>query len=170
MEGAPLWLEWRGRMRAYRGRIEIQAGRGEEVHAASFIRERRLAFDRALTKNQPELERIGLHEIFHFVWARLGNPWRRKWELLLRGELNRGARGELGWSSEWRKRKLAAADVTGRTRRWREYVCESFCDSAAWMYGRLAEHEEFTLARRFLPSRRTWFRHWAGHQRGGVRI
>ena len=27
-----------------------------------------------------------------------------------------------------------ARDIAGRTRHWREYCCESFCDTAAWLY------------------------------------
>src|ERR1035441_9078694 len=55
------------------------------------------------------------------------------------------AGGELSVSAEWRKRALRAADIDGRTRRWREYCCESFCDTAAWLYSARELHEEFTL-------------------------
>ena len=40
---------------------------------------------------------------------------------------------------------LRPEDGAGRTRRWREYCCESFCDTAAWMYSGVERHEEFTL-------------------------
>jgi hypothetical protein len=123
------------------------------VHAGAFLRERRIAFDCALA----EFPRILVHELFHFAWLRAGNPVRRSFEELLRRERAAGALGELGWSSEWRKRALAADDVRGPTRRWREYCCESFCDTAAWMYSGSARHPEFTLARRFRHRRQAWF-------------
>ncbi len=109
--------------------------------------------------DQPmEFARIFLHELFHFVWLRAGNPLRRSWETLLEGELRRGARGELGWSADGRKRRLGPRARASRSRRWREYACESFCDTAAWLLGGAGEHGEFTLARRFRENRRCWFR------------
>jgi hypothetical protein len=44
-----------------------------------------------------------------------------------------------------------------RNRRWREYCCESFCDTAAWLYAGVARHEEFTLAAPLRAARRKWF-------------
>lgn len=123
------------------------------VHAAAFLRERRIAFDCA----RREFPRILVHELFHFVWLRAGNTVRRSFEELLRREREAGARGELGWSAEWRKRALAPADITVRTRKWREYCCESFCDTAAWMYSGTVAHSEFTLSRRFRDFRQRWF-------------
>ena len=67
------------------------------------------------------------------------------------------AKGELGWSAEWRKAKLTAADGERRSRRWREYCCESFCDTAAWLYSVTSSHAEYTLAGRFRIARRRWF-------------
>jgi hypothetical protein len=54
-----------------------------------------------------------------------------QWEALLLAER---ARGEAGWSAEWRKAALSDADRRHRTRRWREYACEAFCDSAAALW------------------------------------
>ncbi|MBV8732209.1 MAG: hypothetical protein JO336_20565 [Acidobacteriia bacterium] len=68
-----------------------------------------------------------------------------------------GARGELGWSAEWRKRELTEKDVQTRSRLWREYCCESFCDTAASIYSGKPEHKEFTLALRYRERRKTWF-------------
>jgi hypothetical protein len=123
------------------------------VHAGSFLRARRILFDCAAA----EFPRIFVHEVFHFVWLRAGNPRRSDYEQLLRDEARVGARGELGWSSEWRKRKLTATDRNSGTRRWREYACESFCDTAAWLYSGTGEHEEFTLSNRFRSRRVKWF-------------
>jgi hypothetical protein len=124
------------------------------VHAGSFLRERRMVFDCTRT----EFARIFVHEVFHFVWLRAGNPARLSYERLLENERREGARGELGWPAEWRKRQLSASDVSERSRRWREYCCESFCDTAAWLYSGVRKHEEFTLARRLCALRRAWFR------------
>src|SRR4029077_6557643 len=91
------------------------------------------------------------------VWLRLGNDRRRSYERLLAGEIRGEGHGELGWSAEWRKGKLARHDCTVRTRRWREYCCESFCDTAAWLYAGVARHEEFTLVKQARSARRAWF-------------
>jgi hypothetical protein len=124
------------------------------VHAGSFVRQRRIAFDCAAA----EFPRIFVHELFHFVWVRAGNPVRWSYEELLVGEFRSRAHGELGWSAEWRKAELARKDVRRRDRRWRDYCCESFCDTAAWLYSGVARHAEFTLAQRCRKSRREWFR------------
>ena len=134
----------------------VPSGPRGAVHAGSFVRERRMAFD----CSRREFPRIFVHELFHFVWARLGNPARRSYEGLVKGEWQAGARGELGWSAEWRKRALAAGDVRRRGRRWREYCCESFCDTAAWLYSGARRHREFTLATGRRARRRAWFVQW----------
>ena len=123
------------------------------VHAGSFLRERRIALNCTLA----ELPRIFVHEVAHFIWLRLGNPSRLRYEDVMRAEIAARARGELGWSAEWRKDALTAHDVAGRTRRWREYCCESFCDTAAWLYSGIKSHNEFTLGRRWRRERRAWF-------------
>jgi hypothetical protein len=92
------------------------------------------------------------------VWLRAGNPLRRSYELLIENEMLHQAWGELGWSAESRKQALRAAERLRRSRRWREYVCESFCDSAAWVFAGLRSHEEFTLMLRYRHARRAWFR------------
>jgi hypothetical protein len=141
-------------------RLEVRHGlkdRRGEVHAGAFLRERRIAFDAALAADPREFARIFVHELFHFVWRRLGNLRRWSYEDLLREELQRHARGELGWSAEWRKRALQPDDPRVRAKRWREYACESFCDTAAWIYSNVRSHEEFTLTPRFRERRRKWF-------------
>ena len=127
--------------------------RSGPVHAGSFLRERRIAFN----CTNAEFPRILVHELFHFVWLRLGNPRRRLWEEQLRGEIRSGTSGELGWSAEWRKADLTARDARSRTRSWRLYCCESFCDTAAWLYSGTKAHDEFTLAGKVRLSRRRWF-------------
>lgn len=159
-------LGWAPDLRAWRGKLRFGPGPGQEVHAASFLRQRRIVLDTSLQSNPGELSRIGLHELFHFVWVRLGNRTRREWEELLRREVSQGAGGELGWSAEQRRQAVRAADVAGRTRRWRGYVCESFCDTAAWAFGTLRRHGEFSLERPFRSLRRRWFAEFRRHHKG----
>jgi hypothetical protein len=127
------------------------------IHAGSLLRERRILLETTLAADPAEFARIFVHEWFHFVWLRLGNPRRLSYERLLEHEIAGKARGELGWSAEWRKDALDRSDRLDRTRRWREYVCESFCDSAAWLYADAGCHPEFTLPARFRRGRREWF-------------
>jgi hypothetical protein len=123
------------------------------VHAGCFLRQRRIVLD----CTRAEFPRIFVHEVFHFVWMKTGNPTRRAFERLVAAEWRAHIPGELGWSAEWRKMELTAADVRSRSLRWREYCCESFCDTAAWLYSGLARHPEFTLGARTARLRRIWF-------------
>jgi hypothetical protein len=170
LEGGAIPIVWRGGLRARQGRLLTGPGPGDAVHAASFIRRRELVLDRQLREQPGELARIAIHELFHFVWVRLGNPARSAWEAVLKDELAAGAPGELGWSSHWRKDRLRPEDCARRSRRWREYACESFCDTAAWLFGLLARHEEFSLAARRRRRREAWFARFRGHREGGLRI
>jgi hypothetical protein len=125
--------------------------------AGASIPQRLILLDAAVLARHGEFERILIHELFHFAWVRLSNQKRVAWEELLAGELRKRVNGELGWSAEWRKKILTRADPRLRTPQWRRYACESFCDSAAWMFAGLRAHDEFTLA---VPSRRLrqrWF-------------
>ena len=79
------------------------------------------------------------------------------WEEVLAGEFRERVKGELGWSAEWRKATLTRTDPRLRTPQWRRYACESFCDSAAWLYSGARRHPEFTLPARFRIPRRDWF-------------
>jgi hypothetical protein len=110
----------------------------------------------ALRCNPGEFRRILIHELFHFSWRRLSNERRREWETIINAEHQMRARGELGWSAELRKLGLQAEDRSGRNRRWREYLAESFCDTAAY-YFRRGTHEEHTLRERFRQKRERWF-------------
>ena len=144
-------------LRAEKGQLRSGSGTGHEVHAGSFIHGRKVVLESGLAARPRELARVLVHEVFHFVWLRVGNPLRRSYERLLETEMARQAWGELGWSAESRKRSLRIVDRLRRSRRWREYVCESFCDSAAWLLAGLRAHEEFTLALGHRRARREWF-------------
>lgn len=162
LAGQPIRVRFAPAPRAHRGRLHSRQSPGQAVHAATFVRDRLMVLDEELLREPPELARILVHEISHFAWARLGNRVRRSWENLLRDEFGGRARGELGWSAEWRKERLVQADLRRRTRRWREYACESFCDSAAWLLSGGAPHAEFTLAPRRRSERRRWFERTLG--------
>jgi hypothetical protein len=155
--GSPIRVEFLPALSARRGGLLSRSDIGMPVHAATFLRQRRIVLDTALTSNRRELERILAHEICHFVWMRLGNPRRRLYEALLASELRRRVRGELGWSAEWRKERLSQRDRLDQTRRWRDYCCESFCDTGAWVLAGRGRHAEFTLPLDERARRRAWF-------------
>lgn len=138
-------------------RASLEAPGGRPAHAASSIRNRGIYLERALQDDPAELARVLIHELFHFVWVRLSNQARWSWEAVLQAEHRSRARGELGYSAEWRKQELNGRDVASRNRRWREYACESFCDSAAWYYS-ATDSPEHTLARQWTCRRADWLR------------
>ena len=158
VRGLPIEITYLPELKARRG--QLLSGKtegGREVHAGCFLRERRIVLDAALKTRPRELARILTHELFHFAWLRLGNPQRRRYEDLLQGEIQKRIRGELGWSAERVKATLSRSDRMSRTRRWREYACESFCDTAAWLFAGSGGNEEFTLPSAARRARRTWF-------------
>jgi hypothetical protein len=154
-----LWITADPKLTYYRGRLLSGfPNLGTAIYAAAFIRQRRIVLESALLSRPSRLRLILTHELFHFVWARLGNKARREFAVLLRRELKAGARGELGESSSVRKAALTNTDrLRGSTERWREYVCESFCDTAAWFYSAHPDCADFTLSRRWKTIRRRWF-------------
>ena len=162
LQGAPIRISVRADLRSYRGKIV--EGRGTPVHAATFIRQRRVVLDAELLASDRELKRILIHELFHFVWVRLGNSTRHSFEQLVKSQF--GARGELGWSAEYRKDELAQSNIRRRDRKWREYCCEAFCDTAAAIYAGAGRHAEFTLGK---PARRKRIE-WFGNSLGSGRI
>ncbi|MEO5925936.1 MAG: hypothetical protein ABIR70_19105 [Bryobacteraceae bacterium] len=141
-------------------RVIIRASLGPHLAATSITR-RIIYLDREVLGQRGDFERILVHELFHFVWVRLANQTRRDWEGVLSREFERRAKGELGWSAEWRKLKLQAKDLSARTPAWRQYVCESFCDSAARVYSGLSEHDEFTLSPLWVRRRTAWLQNLA---------
>jgi len=137
-------------------RVELRQTLGAHL-AATHIPRRIILLDACLLAQPGEFERILVHEIFHFAWVRLSNQTRRSWEGVLAKEFANRARGELGWSAEWRKAKIGPADIRRRTPGWRRYVCESFCDTSAWLYAGLRRHDEYTLGAGPRRARRDWF-------------
>ncbi len=152
--GSPICLRMQAELRAYRGKLLSGAERGTAVHAASFIRRREIVLESALAARPGHLRFILAHEIFHFVWPRLGNGLRAEFRALLAQELDSGARGELGESAEVQKLQLARNDSETT---WREYVCESFCDSAAALCSGVDGGADRRLAARWRDRRKKWF-------------
>ena len=156
--GLPIEIRFAPSLRARNGKLlSGKTAHGKEVHAASFLRRRRIVLDAALKRRPRELTRILVHELFHFAWLRLGNRKRRSFEALIGREMHAGVPGELGWSAEHLKVALGRSDSALRTRAWREYCCESFCDTGAWMFSGARRHHEFTLPVRARSGRRVWF-------------
>jgi len=152
---------------ADRRRLYSNRPHGQPVFAGSFIRKREIILDEELKRQPRELARILVHELFHFAWVRLGNPARRSYEELLRLEGKQRARGELGWSAELRKNALSRSAHSNHPL-WRDYLCESFCDTAAWLYSGVRRHPEYTLSARHRKRRAAWFR--AEFHRGVIPI
>jgi hypothetical protein len=136
--------------------VEIRRSLGSHLAGASISR-RLIFLDAAVLARRGEFERILVHELFHFAWVRLSNQKRVAWEQVLAAELRERVKGELGWSSEWRKQALTRADFRFRAPKWRRYACESFCDTAAWLFAGLRTHDEFTLSVASRRLRRRWF-------------
>jgi len=147
-------VRFRPALTAAGGRLLSETGRGRPVHAGSFIRKREIVLESELRSAPQELARIFVHELFHFAWVRLGNVRRKAFEGLLGAELAARARGELGWSAQERKSALKGV---GTGPFWRAYICESFCDTAAFLYAGCERHEEFTLRPRWRGKRARWF-------------
>lgn len=169
LKGRSVSLRFVPALTADHRRLYSDRPRGQPVYAGSFIRKRRIVLDQELEHQPRELARILVHELFHFVWVRLGNPARRSYEALVREEWKKRARGELGWSAESRKRVLVKGSYRSRSSApWRDYLCESFCDTAAWVYSGVRRHPEYTLAARHRNRRAEWFQ--AAFERGAIPI
>jgi hypothetical protein len=155
-DGQPILIEFRPQLRALRGKLVSGGDYGSPVHAGSFLRERRIVLDRALLRSPAERDRILAHELFHFVWWRSGRKMRAAYEALIAAEFDSGKTGEMAWSAEWRRNDLISGDREGRTRRWREYLCESFCDTAAAYALGIESHPEITLGPGARRRRHQW--------------
>lgn len=154
IDGSPIHLQFLPELTVCRRKLLTgEPTRGKAVHAASFLRERRIILEEALLR-RPSLLRLMLtHEIFHFVWVRLSNRSRRAFEQVLIQEHIASAIGELGESSEVARELLQPDDRALRSLRWRSYICESFCDTAAWRYSGVKRHRYFRLAEQWRKQR-----------------
>ncbi len=142
---------------AQRGRLGCDPSSGAPVYAAAFLRDRKIILEAALLSDSQGFRLILMHELFHFVWMHLGNSARAEFADVLLKEWKHGARGELGESSAVRKELLREGAVTGNAKPWRDYVCESFCDTAGWLYADAGDNDLFTLRKRWREGRKAWF-------------
>ena len=154
--GHPIRVRVQPDLTSLGGKLVSGVGKGTAVHAGSFMRKRVIVLEEALLRFPRRLNRIFIHEVFHFAWLRLSNYQRRQYEQLLEAEIRLRAKGELGWSAESLKETLTTADLRRRTVKWRAYACESFCDTAGWMFGNSGPYAEMTLHKRFRDRRRIW--------------
>jgi hypothetical protein len=153
MQGSPILLSFLPELSASRGKLlSGSTERGQPVYAASFLRERRIVLESSLLERNDELRLILTHELFHFAWLRLGNKSRSGYAALLEDECRSGARCELGESSDVAKSRCSAGPKA-----WRNYACESFCDTAACLYAGLEAHPAFQLGKRWRKRREDWF-------------
>ncbi len=157
MYGRPLRIRFLPSLTVGSGKLYSHRECGQPVYAGSYIRRREIVLDRELARRPKELARILTHELFHFAWVRLSNEIRRSYGKLVRGEWKRHARGELGWSAESRKSAFSHRPPAASHPRWREYICESFCDTGAWLYSGVRRHDEYTLGARDRKLRAAWF-------------
>jgi hypothetical protein len=151
-------VSFRPHLTAYKGKLLSKSPHGDAVYAGSFLRQRKIVLDELMLRTPRVLERIFVHEVFHFVWSKLGSKLRASYEELVLEEFASRVEGELGWSAESLKQQLAASDRHKRTRRWKDYLCESFCDTAGWLFGSATRYSEMTLGRAERDARRRWFR------------
>jgi hypothetical protein len=156
LRGRRIQVSYQPELTAHRGKLLSRSSKGTAVLAGTFIGERRIILDEDLLATPRHLTRIFIHEVFHFVWSRLGNSLRASYEELLDREFARRARGELGWSAESMKAMLNPEDRLLRSKRWREYLCESFCDTGGWVFGKPGLYSERTLAPTFRKARHEW--------------
>ena len=141
--------------------LPLENGQRDATHAVSFIPERYVVLNADLFHRRVELGRILYHELCHFLWPRLGNPKRRRFQAHIVRELRTGIRGELGYSSEYRKQNIKSTirqklSSAANRRRTLDYVCESFCDTGSFVLlgnERRKGHSEYSLSRRALRER-----------------
>jgi hypothetical protein len=163
LQGSPIALKFQPELTACRGKLlSGRPERGRAVHAASFLIERQIVLERRLLSEKDELRLILTHELFHFIWRKLGNRRRAEYESLVEEEHRNRARGELGESSGVAQEVLTDEDRALRSKRWKNYVCESFCDTGAWLYAGVARNEHFRLAEKWKQMRARWLASLSG--------
>ena len=158
LRGDRIAVIYRPALTAWKGDLLSKSQKGDSVYAGCFLRKRRIVLEQGMLRTPRVLERIFVHEVFHFVWPRLGKPVRDSFHMLIAREMKRGVGGELGWSGESIKTNLTEQDRVTQSRRWKDYLCESFCDTAGWYFGSARQYSELTLGRESRAERRRWVR------------
>jgi hypothetical protein len=158
LTGSPIHVRLVAEPHDYRGDLLSGGPRGTPIDGASFLRRREIVLDQALLRRPGRLALILSHEVAHFAWTRLGNPLRWSYQTLLDQELRRSVPGELGWPSALAKQRVTRRDRRMRSRVWRDYTAESFCDTFAWLCSGVRRHADWTLPDAARRNRRAWFR------------
>jgi len=159
LRGAPIRVRDRAQLRVHKGKLLWGCTeRGIAVHAASFLREREIVLQSDLLCRPNLFWFILVHELFHFAWPKLGNQRRAEFSALIQREQAARAKGELGDSATLKKERLRQRDSRENSRAWRDYLCESFCDTAAWLYSGRRRGSAVTLAKRWRHRRAQWFK------------
>ena len=156
LRGKLIHVSFRPMLTAYQGKLLSKSHKGDAVYAGSFLRKRRIVLEEQMLKTPRVLERIFVHEVFHFVWSKASRTLRESYECLLLNEIAEAWPGELGWSAECLKIKLGDEDLETRSRRWKDYICESFCDTAGWYFGTARRYSEMTLGGQARRERVRW--------------
>jgi hypothetical protein len=155
---SPVQVAFLPELTAHRGKLLSGEDRGIPVYAASFIRQRRIVLEATLLASPASLRFIFVHEVFHFVWVRLGNKKRAEYSRLVAYEMDHKARGELGESSAVKKAELRVErQISLESQVWRDYACESFCDSAGCIFTGRSVHDGARLGKAWTAIRREWF-------------
>jgi hypothetical protein len=154
----PVQVAFLPELTAHKDKLLSGQERGTAVYAATFIRQRRIVLESGLLARPAALRFIFVHEVFHFVWSRLGNTRRNEYVRLVAQEVASNARGELGESSSVKKEELRGdSAISSSPAVWRDYACESFCDSAAFLFTGVVVHEGAKLGKTWIAFRRKWF-------------
>ncbi len=156
--GTKISVEMKPQLSVSRGQLLSSEERGTPVYAASFIRRRCIVLDSALLATPRLLRAILVHELSHFVWVRLSNLSRNQFSLLIQQEHGSKARGEVGESASVHKLALSSSWASGHARLWRNYICESFCDTSAAVFVPDAPRPRPHLSLRWLRIRCEWLR------------
>jgi hypothetical protein len=78
LRGRRIQVSFMPMLTAYRGELLSKSHKGDAVYAGTFLRKRRIILEEQMLRTPRVLERIFVHEVFHFVWSKLGNqldPW-----------------------------------------------------------------------------------------------
>ena len=86
-------VSFRPHLTAYRGKLLSKSPKGDAVYAGSFLRKRKIVLDEQMLRTPRVLERIFVHEVFHFVWSKLGS----RVAICLRGARHGGDRERRAW-------------------------------------------------------------------------
>ena len=150
---APIQMEISPELSVQGRLLLVSEAKGTPVHAATFLRDRRIVIETQLLSDYSALRFVLAHELLHFSWLRLGNTLRSQFAGLLQREVQSRAAGELGDSSSVAKERWKLRPASSQL--WKNYVCESFCDTGAALY--FAAPKAAQLALRWLQRREHWF-------------